>query len=90
MAVDSGGNVEGSVPNEIVDVGGVKIIGQANLPSEVAQNATDMYGANLTNLLLEFWNKDAGTLDLDPADDIVRGCVITRGGAIVNETIKNL
>ena len=39
MAVESGGNVEGSVLNQVVDVGGVKIIGQGNLPSEVARNS---------------------------------------------------
>ncbi|MDP6376060.1 MAG: Re/Si-specific NAD(P)(+) transhydrogenase subunit alpha [Pseudomonadales bacterium] len=90
MAVDTGGNVEGSVPNEIVDMNGVKIIGQSNLPSEVAQNASDMYASNLTNLLLEFWDGETKTLDLDPEDEIVQACVITRDGAIVNETIKNL
>ena len=38
MAVESGGNVEGSKLDEVVEVGGVKIIGQS-LPSEVARNA---------------------------------------------------
>ncbi len=90
MAVESGGNVEGSRLNEIVDVGGVKIIGQGNLPSEVARNASDMYASNLFNLIDEFWDPEEKKLDLDPEDDIVRTCVITRGGAIVNETIKNL
>ncbi len=90
MAVESGGNVEGSRLNEIVDVGGVKIIGQGNLPSEVARNASDMYASNLFNFIDEFWDAEDKKLDLDPEDDIVRNCVITRGGAIVNETIKNL
>jgi NAD(P) transhydrogenase subunit alpha len=90
MAVESGGNVEGSVEGEIVDVDGVSIIGLGNLPSQVARNATDMYGANLAHMLDEFWDAEAKTLALDPEDEIVAGCVITRDGAIVNETIKNL
>ena len=90
MAVETGGNVEGSELNEIVDVNGVKIIGQGNLPSEVAKNASEMYSNNLYNLLDEFWDVEEKSLDLDPEDEIVASCVITRGGAIVNETIKNL
>ena len=89
MAVDSGGNVEGSVPGEVVDVNGVKIIGISNLPAEVARNATDMYSANLFNLLDEYWDAEAKVLNLDPEDEIVQGCVITRDGAVINEMIKN-
>jgi NAD(P) transhydrogenase subunit alpha len=90
MAVESGGNVEGSVLNQVTDVNGVKIIGQGNLPSEVARNASDMYSSNLFNLLDEFWDSETKTLNLDPEDEIIAGCVITRDGQIVNETIKNL
>ena len=90
MAVESGGNVEGSALNEVVEVNGVKIIGQGNLPSEVAKNASEMYSNNLYNLLDEFWDEEGKVLDLSPDDEIVNSCVITRGGTIVNETIKNL
>jgi NAD(P) transhydrogenase subunit alpha len=90
MAVESGGNVEGSQLNEVVEVNGVKIIGQGNLPSEAARNASEMYSNNLYNLLDEFWDQEAKALDLSPDDEIVSSCVITRGGTIVNETIKNL
>lgn len=90
MAVETGGNVEGSQLDEIIDVNGVKVIGQGNLPSEVARNASDMYSANLFNLIDEFWDAEEKKLDLDPEDEIIKSCVITRDGAIVNETIKNL
>jgi NAD(P) transhydrogenase subunit alpha len=90
MAVESGGNVEGSVEGEVVDVNGVSIIGLGNLPSQVARNASDMFGANLVNMLDEFWDPETKVLNLDPEDEIVAGCVITRDGQIVNETIKNL
>ena len=56
----------------------------------MARNASEMYASNLVNLLDEFWDKESKTLNLDPEDDIVQNCVITRQGEIVNETIKNL
>lgn len=90
MAVDSGGNVEGSEPGQIVEKNGVKIVGLSNLPAEVARNASEMFSSNLFNLIDEFWDKDSGTFGLDLEDDILKSCVITHGGAIVNETIKQL
>ena len=90
MAVETGGNVEGSKVGEVVDVNGVKIIGLGNLPSEVAQNASEMFSANLFNLVDEFWDAEGKSFGLDLEDDILKSCVITHDGAIVNETIKNL
>ena len=90
MAVESGGNVEGSVAGEVVEVNGVKIVGQSNLPGEVANNASQMYSNNLTNLLQEFWNEESGELELDPEDDIVMSCVITRSGSVVNEALQSI
>ena len=90
MAVETGGNVEGSVLDQVTDINGVKVIGQGNLPSEVARNASEMYSNNLFNLLDEFWDAEEKVLNLDPEDEIVEACVITRDGAVVNETIKNI
>jgi H+-translocating NAD(P) transhydrogenase subunit alpha len=90
MAVETGGNVEGSQLDEVVDANGVKIVGLGNLPSYVARTSSDMYSNNVVNLITEFWDADAKSLDLDSTDEIVKGCVITRAGDIVNETIKNL
>lgn len=88
MAVESGGNVEGAELDETVRVGGAKVIGLANLPSFVASNASEMYSANVTHLLDEFWNAEAERFELSPQDEIVAGCVLTRGGEIVDERIK--
>jgi len=90
MAVDSGGNVEGSSPDEVVDLNGVSIIGVSNLPAKVATDASQMYSSNLFNLVTEYWDEESKTLKLDPEDDIIAGCLITHGGEVVNETIKNL
>ncbi len=90
MAVESGGNVEGSVADETVDINGVSIIGVSNLPSEVCRDASQMYSSNLQNLITEFWNEEDKTFQLDLDDDILKGCVITHEGALVNEAIKRI
>ncbi len=90
MAVESGGNVEGSVSDETVVVNGVSIIGVSNLPSEVARDASQMYSANLFNLITEFWDEENKTFNLNLEDDILKGCVITHEGNIVNEAIQNI
>ena len=90
MAVDSGGNVEGSVSDETVDVNGVSIIGVSNLPAEVCKDASQMYSANLLALVTEFWDEETKTFNLNLEDDILKGCVITHNRSIVNEAIKTL
>lgn len=90
MAVESGGNVEGSEVNKEVDVNGVKILGLANLPGKVAINSSQMYSANLYNMIDHFWDKEAKNFNLNLEDEIIQGALITNNGEIVNETIKNL
>jgi len=90
MAVESGGNVEGSKADETVIEEGVSIVGVSNLPSNVSKDASQMYSSNLFNLLTEYWNEEEKKLELDLEDDILKGCVLSHGGSIVNETIKNL
>ncbi|MFK8041953.1 Re/Si-specific NAD(P)(+) transhydrogenase subunit alpha [Congregibacter sp.] len=90
MAAETGGNVEGSVPNEVVDVNGVTLVGLGNLPNYVCRDASVMYANNLFNLVEDTWDKETGAFVLDMENDILPGCVITHDGAVVNETIKNI
>jgi NAD(P) transhydrogenase subunit alpha len=87
LAVESGGNVAGSRIGREMDVNGVLIIGLANLPGQVAVNASQMFSSNLYNLVEEFWNSDEKRFELNFEDEIIKGCVITHGGKIVNEMI---
>ena len=89
MAVESGGNVECSELDKIVDVNGVTVIGLSNLPSIVARHASDMYSSNLTHLIEDFTEGESGVLNLDGKDEIVASSVLTRDGAIVNESVFN-
>ncbi|MBL8013920.1 MAG: Re/Si-specific NAD(P)(+) transhydrogenase subunit alpha [Candidatus Omnitrophica bacterium] len=91
LAVESGGNVEGSKLNEeVTTTNGVRIIGLGNLPSRVAVHASQMYSSNLANLLEHFWDKEQKLFKLNLDDEIIKGCLITHQGQIVNEQIKNL
>ncbi|MFV0477057.1 MAG: Re/Si-specific NAD(P)(+) transhydrogenase subunit alpha [Parahaliea sp.] len=90
MAAETGGNVEGSVPGETVVVGGVTIVGEANLPNRVCRDASKMYSSNLFNLVEDVWDKESKQFVVDFEHDILPGCIITHGGEVTNETIKNI
>jgi len=87
LAVESGGNVAGSQVGREVEVNGVRIIGLANLPGQVAVNASQMFSSNLYNLVEESWNTDEKRFELNFEDEIIKGCVITHGGEVVNQMI---
>ncbi len=87
LAVEGGGNVVGSQIDKEVDINGVRIIGLANLPGRVTVHASQMFSSNIYNLVEEFWNVEAKRFDLNFEDEIVKGCVITHQGKIVNEMI---
>ncbi len=89
MAAETGGNVEGSVASEEVEINGVTVIGVGNWPNKVCRDASDMYSNNLFNLIADFWDEEGKSLVLDFEDDILQGCVITHQGEVVNETIRN-
>ena len=87
MAVETGGNVEGVKYNEIVDRNGVKIIGIANMPGRAPLHASQVYAANLVALVEEFWDKKEKVFNLKLDDEIIKGCLVTHGGKIVNEKL---
>ena len=87
MAVESGGNVEGVVYDQVTDRRGVKIVGVANLPARVPLHASQVYAANLVALVEEFWDKKEKNFVLKLDDEIIKGCLLTHGGKIVNEKL---
>lgn len=89
MAATSGGNVEGSVPGETVEINGVKVIGNGYWSQFVAKAATDMYANNIYNLVDEFFDNETKTFGLNLDDDILAGCVITHEGKITNDMLNN-
>ena len=92
MAVDSGGNVEGTrAGEEVVTERGAILLGVTHLPSRVAQDASFMYSNNLVNLITHFKqaaSSDDGDWPAQGSDDeITKRAVITQGGKVVNEQI---
>ena len=90
LAVESGGNVTGSEEGKIIVKNGVKIVGLANLPGKVAFHASQMFSSNVTNFIEEFWDQEKKILDLDFEDEIIRGCVVSYQGELVNQMIKDI
>lgn len=86
-AVDSGGNVEGSKPDEEVVINGVRVIGFSNFPGKVAVDASRVYANNLASLAEILFDKESKSLKLNFEDEIIKGCVVTHDGKIVNETV---
>jgi H+-translocating NAD(P) transhydrogenase subunit alpha len=90
LAASTGGNVEGTVPDQTVTVNGVKIIGLANFPAEVAKDASGMYANNVTNLIEHAWNKENSRLELNPEDAVIGSVLLTHEGEIRDERIRKL
>lgn len=91
LAVEAGGNCEMSEPGKTITTpNGVKIVGLNNLPGRLAQTASDLYAKNLLNFLTPLTDKEkTGTLAIDWDDEIVKGCCVTRDGAVVNARVKD-
>ena len=82
LAVESGGNVEGSVAGEVVERHGVRIVGHRNVASRLAADASALFARNLYNFLSTFWDKEKGAPVLDAEiGDAIR---LTQGGQVVN------
>jgi NAD(P) transhydrogenase subunit alpha len=69
---------------------GVTILAPLNLPATVPHHASMLFSRNLLNFFTAFWNTKDKKLELDFADDILAGAVITRDGAIVHAPTKKL
>ena len=87
LAVESGGNVEGSRAEEIVTTpNGVKIIGHINMPSRIAADASQLYARNLLSFLTLLVDKD-NKIKIDTADEIIKATLLTENGAVVSPAL---
>ena len=83
LAVETGGNCEGSVVGEVVLRHGVRVVGHANVPSRVAVDASQLYAKNLLSFVQLVVGKD-GALKIDRDDEIVKGALLSIDGAVVH------
>ena len=87
LAVEAGGNVEGSKPGEVVKTAnGVSIVGWSNLPGRIAAAASALYAKNLLAFIGLLVKGEALAVDLE--DEILGAAVVTHGGAVVHEGVK--
>jgi NAD(P) transhydrogenase subunit alpha len=86
LASERGGNCELTRPGETVVADGVTIIGRINLASTVPYHASQMYARNITAFLQYLATE--GKLQLKPDDEIIHNTLLTRGGEIVNERVR--
>ncbi len=87
LAGEAGGNCELSEPGESVLKHDVKILAPLNVPSTMAEHASQLYARNI-QALLGLMISDEGKLELDFDDEVIAGACITRGGEIVHEGAK--
>lgn len=84
MAAGQGGNVEGSEPGQTVVVDGVTIVGETNLPAQVANDASRMYARNVFAFLGEFIDKE-GAMTFDVEGEILGAVSIVHDGSVRHE-----
>ena len=83
LAVERGGNVEGAKAGEVVEVGGVKIVGYST-PIELAASASSLYAKNLLTFVETFVDKNTRAVAVNWDDELVKATVLTRDGAVVH------
>ena len=89
MAVSTGGNVEGSDPKkEVITDNGVIILPGDELQRQVPWDASKMLSGNISAFLTHFYNKESQEFEVNLSDEIMKGCLLTQGGAIIHERFK--
>ena len=83
MAAGAGGNVEGSVADEIITTeGGVKIIGYTDLPGRLPTQSSQLFSQNIVNLMKLLTPEKDGELTLDLEDVVQRGMLVAKDGEV--------
>jgi len=89
LAVEAGGNVEGSKPGEVVvSKNGVKIVGHLNVASRLAKDASQLFAKNLLNFLTPHVDKEAKTLKFNFEDETVSGTCVCKDGKVVHPMLS--
>ncbi len=84
LAVAQGGNCPLSKPDEVVEVGGVKIMGFTNLPARLPADASSLYAKNFLALLPLLADKETKAFAPAWDDEIIQGAMLSKGGALVH------
>ena len=92
LAAESGGNVEGARPGEVVRVGNAQVWGGSNVPGQMPGPASRLYAQNVVNLVTLMTRSgeesEGAAFAPDFDDEIVTGCCVTRDGAVWHEPTR--
>ena len=88
LAIETGGNVEAAEVGKEIERNGVTIIGLPELQRRVPRPASRMFSSNLYNFVEHFWDKEQKQFVLNRDDEIIKGCLITHEGQIINSTVQ--
>lgn len=84
LAVERGGNIEGSEAGKVVEVEGVKVIGYLNVPGRIAASASALYAKNLLTFLETMVDKETKSVSVNAEDELVKATMLTHGGSVVH------
>ena len=84
LAVERGGNVEGAVAGEVVEVGPAKIVGHLNVSGRIAATASLLYAKNLSSFVETLIDKDTKALKLDLSEELQKATALTHDGRVVH------
>jgi NAD(P) transhydrogenase subunit alpha len=87
MAVEQGGNCPLSEYGKVVVKYGVKIVGPANLPAELATDSSSLFSRNLLNFITPMVDKETKALKVDLNDEVVKGTLVTQDGRVVHPSL---
>jgi NAD(P) transhydrogenase subunit alpha len=88
MAVEQGGNCPLAEFGRTVVKHGVTLIGPANLPATLATDASALFARNLLNFITPLVDKETNGLKLETSDEVVKGTLVTRDGAVVHPALQ--
>jgi H+-translocating NAD(P) transhydrogenase subunit alpha len=88
LAIERGGNVEGALVGETVELDGVKIVGLPNLAGKVAASASSLYARNLFAFIETMVDKKAKALAVNWDDELVKATALTKDGAVIHPNFQ--
>ena len=88
LATEAGGNCTLSEPGKVVKMNGVTIIGHANMPGRLAEDASSLYAKNLINFLTPLIDAETKQMAIDWEDEIIQGTLVCRDGQVVHPALS--
>ena len=87
LAVEAGGNVEGAELGRTVKKDGVAIIGHANVPARLAEDASTLFAKNLVNFITPLVDPETKEFSIDWEDEIITGTLVCKDGQVVHPAL---